>query len=169
MATEFAEKPSLASVRSSFDDRTGVYTSLGWEMVLDRIGFGVEADVLFGRAEAQQPEDLYDWWLDWNGEGFLSYHLFGGGSGVDPFLRVGYGNAGRADLQENGYSEEDVTSLSLYPFVSGGVALDLGGLLLGAHADYRPIVNPVPATQFADYPLTTFQVTLFAGLVLGSH
>ena len=169
VAADFAEKPSLESVRSSFDERAGIYTSVGWEVIPDRIGFGVQADVLFSRTGAEVSDAAYDWWLDWSGEAFLSYHLFGD-SGFDPYFAVGFGNAGRVDLEDAEATDEgDVTNLSLYPFIGAGLAVDLRGLLLGARAEFRPIVNPVPATQFADYPLTTFQVTFYSGFSLGGH
>ena len=187
LAEGFAQKPTLAEVQSSFDDQTNFFWGPSWEVVIDKFGFGMHYLVKFDRLPTGNEVAPYDWSLDWMGDFFASFHLFGGGTFIDPFVVAGFGNAGRVDIDgDQGYWVQDedgeweyeyefdpthdaVSNMSLFPYVGAGVALDLDGLLIGARLDYRPTVLPVPATQFKDYPLTSFQVSLFAGVALGGH
>jgi hypothetical protein len=47
--------------------------------------------------------------------------------------------------------------------VTGGIALDLDGLLLGAKITYTPYVSPLPVTFIPAYPLGKFQVAITGG------
>jgi hypothetical protein len=187
LAADFVENPTLASVQSSFDDQAKVFWGPSWEVILDNVGFGMHYLVKFDRLSTGLENPLYDWSLDWMGDFFVSYHFFGVGRFLDPFIEVGFGNAGRVDIDRNyGYWDEDshgewdyvyewrpnqggVSNMSLFPYIGAGLAVDLNGVILGGRVDYRPIVLPVPATQFADYPLTNLQVGFFAGFALGGH
>ena len=187
VAADFAQRPTLEDVRTGFDDQGEIFWGLHWEIITDRVGFGWHTLVKFDQVETGLKDPMYDWSLDWLGDFYVAYHFFGGGALVDPFLEVGFGNAGRVDIDDDGGTwtkvdgdweyevdewdptEESVMNLGLYPYIGGGVAFDLGGLLLGARVSYRPTVIPVPATQFEVYPLTNFQVAVFGGVALGGH
>jgi len=186
---DFSDQPSLADVRSSIDDPTSIFYGFHSEVITGgAIGFGLRTMVRFASLEAPGTwAMLYDWWIDWNGELFVSLHPFKGGALVDPFLEVGYGVVGRAGLTPtvSGTWVEDelglwsyrwnedvhdaVTNLSFSPFVAGGLALDLDSFLLGLRIGFRPFVHPVPGTQIANYPLKSFQVSLFTGVAIGGH
>lgn len=186
-AADFMQRPTVEEVRSVFDDQSTLFWGPQMEIIVDRVGFGWHTLVNFDHRETGFTDPAYDWTLDWLGDFFVSYHFFGGGSFLDPFVELGFGNAGRVDLgDESGYwaeidgawkyevapwdpTEEAVQNLALYPYVGAGLALDLGGLLVGARLAYRPTVLPIPATQFEVYPLTNFQVGLFGGIALGGH
>ncbi len=185
LAAQFAERPTLFSVQSAFDDRAKIFWGPSWEVIIDNVGFGMNYLVKFDRLSTGLEYPSYDWSLDWLGDLFVSYHVFGVGRLLDPFIAVGFGNAGRVDVDaNNGYWVETspgewdyvygshtgqgvVSNMSLYPYIGAGLALDLGGVVLGSRVDYRPFVMPVPATQFPDYPLTNIQVVFTAAFALG--
>ena len=187
LAADFIERPTLESVRSVFDDRAKVFWGPSWEVVLDEVGFGMHYLVKFDRLITGRDYPMYDWSLDWMGDFYLSYHLFGIGRFIDPFIEIGFGNAGRVNIDADyGYWIEDsqgewsymyewhpnqgaLSNMSLFPYMGAGVALDLDGIVLSGRVIYRPLVLPIPGTQFFDYPLTNIQVGFSAGIALGGH
>lgn len=187
---DFADKPSLADVKRSFDSGADIFTGFHWEVITaGNVGFGMHYLATFDKIDTPDEYYPYDWWLDWNGDIFLSYHLFGGGAFFDPFIEVGYGSVGRLHLtpttQDYWVKEQDgsytydppdssseyqvLTNMSLFPYIGGGLALDLNGFLLGAKFSWRPFSHEVPGTYFANYPLKSFQVAFTAGFALGGH
>jgi hypothetical protein len=179
-------EPTFAAVHEAFAERSNVFGGLHFEVIQDHLGFGSHALVRF----EQQPTaaETYQWSMDWDADLFMSVHLAGVGRLLDPFVELGLGSAGRVFLDDNGdgtwvqdqdgywHYETDGTptgdslvALSLYPYVAGGLALDLHGLLVGTRVCYRPWNEPVPATRYPVYPLTPVQVTVFGGVALGGH
>jgi hypothetical protein len=179
-------KPTFGAIHDGFAERSNLMNGLHWEIIRDHIGFGGHALVRFD----QQPvaAETYQWTMDWDGDLFMSAHLAGVGRLFDPFVELGFGSAGRVYLDDHGDGvwvqdeygmwryetdgydgSEGVASLSLYPYIAGGLALDLHGLLLGTRVCYRPWNEPVPGTQYPVYPLSPVQVTLFGGVALGGH
>jgi hypothetical protein len=182
VSTEFAEQPSFDDALSEFDtgDQGDFFTGWHWEVIMDKIGFGMIYQIKFDETKLITSPSS-DAWLDWKGGMFVSYHLFGGGSLIDPFAEIGYANAGRViisdldDFDYGGYDFEEylnegeaVTNMSLYPYIAGGVAIDLDGFLFGAKLSYHPIVSTIPV-PFDEYPLKAFEVGIFGGLAFGGH
>ena len=186
---DFAERPSYTDIIPEFEISANVFEGALFEVITRRIvGFGVRGLIRFSEVEA--PTEFYDtsaWFFDWNGALFVSGHLFGGGSFFDPFVELGYGVAGRANIsstrsgewieEESGLSryrwyedgDEALKNLSLFPVVAAGVAFDLSGFLVGARLEFRPLINAIPVTPVDNYPLTRFHVGIFGGLALGGH
>lgn len=151
-------------------------TGWHWEVVLNRLGFGMHYGMQLTATEERDAPYL----LDWKGDFFLSYHLFGGGSLIDPFVEVGWANAGRTTVNtanpeypdwEDEVRSGNAVSLALYTYGAAGVALDLGGLLLGARLSYIPVetASPVPDPHVGFYELQRFELGIFGGIALGSH
>lgn len=148
-----------------------------WEVILDRMGFGMH----YAMNVYETPDDFYPYALDWKGDLFLSYHPSGGGSVFDPFVEIGWGNAGTTGIPSVTCAEypdwkqtarkDEALALALYSYGAVGVALDLNGLLLGARFAYHPqhLVRPVPDPSIERYALPEFEFGLFAGVALGSH
>ena len=185
-AVGIAGAPTFAAVHDSFAERSNVLHGLHFEVIHDHLGFGSHALVRFD--EQPGTAETYQWSMDWDADVFMSVHLAGVGRLFDPFVELGLGSAGKVYLDDDGDgtwvqdqdgtwhyvadgtgSGDQVANLSLYPYIAGGLALDLRGLLVGTRVSYRPWNEPVPATQYAVYPLTPVQVTLFGGLALGGH
>ncbi|MEW5817753.1 MAG: hypothetical protein AB1798_20455 [Spirochaetota bacterium] len=191
---DFTERPSLADVKMSLDQGSDIFGGFHWEVIThSNVGFGMHHLVKFNRITVESGGPASDWWLDWNGDMFISYHILGGGNLIDPFFEIGYGCAGRVDIAElhNDSRDEDwekgechyyldeepseynehgrLTNLSLFPYIGGGLALDLNGLIIAAKFSWRPFINPIPAVQFQDYPLKNFQVLLSVGFAFGGH
>ena len=135
----------------------------GWEVIPGRMGFGGDYQVSFSQDASA------GWWLDWYAPAlYLSWHPVGGRQFLDPFLEVGMGCAGRVSISA---PPEAVFSRSLYlalfPFVAGGLSLNLDGLMVGAKVACTPYKAQIPVTSIPMDPLGTFQVTLTAGVSLG--
>ena len=165
LSADFLEVTSAQQIIATFGvGGQPLFWGTGWEVVLDRVGFGGDYEVTFLRdAAAATP-----WWLDWYAPAlYMSYHLFGSTAFIDPFIQVGLGCAGRVLLTDTGSIPPDPLSIALFPFVSGGVSLDLDGLLLSAKATYTPYAGQIPVTTIPAYPLGKVQVMLSAGLSLG--
>ena len=156
LALDFAERPSVREVTRAFaDSEKQILWGPGWEV-------GGTYLVSFFQDENS------GWWLDWYGEPlYVGYHLFGAGAFIDPFMQIGLGSAGRVTLEDETAAAQDPLYLSIFPFISGGLALDLDGFIVGGRLSYYPLITPPPATDFQNYPLDNFQVALFAGIGLG--
>jgi hypothetical protein len=163
VAADFLGGPSAQQIINTFalGDQPLLW-GFGWEVILDRVGFGGDYMVSFFRDGGAQ------WWLDWYAPAlYLSFHPLGANRFVDPFLQVGFGSGGRVELDRWRSSYTQSLFLSLFPFVSGGLNLNLQGLLIGAKATYTPYNGAIPVTDIPTYPLGKLQVTLTAGLSLG--
>jgi hypothetical protein len=148
-----------------------------WEVILNRLGFGMHYGIRFHEG----VDEVAPYYIDWKGDFFLSYHFFEGGSPIDPFIELGWGNVGRAEIDsvddaeypdwEQKVHEGTATDLALYTYGAAGLALDLNGLLLGARFAYHPreLANPIPDSSVGYYALSRFEVGFFGGLALGSH
>ena len=155
-------------------------TGWHWEVIFNHVGLGMHYDMRFYEPIVVQPEDS-EWFLDWKGDFFLSYHLFGGGALLDPFVEFGWGNAGSAMITSPTYVdypdwEDEVahgnaTALSFYNYFAAGLAIDLNGLLLGAKLSYIPseLAQPIPDSSVDFYGLEPFEVSFFGGVALGGH
>lgn len=161
----FQRQPSAGDVIASFTtSRQPLYWGIGYEIVFRHLGFGGVYAVDF----TQNSTD--EWWFDWYGEAFyLSYHLFGHRTLVDPFVTVGLGSAGRVYLGPAPVSSpaQPTLLLSLFPVVSGGLGLDLSGLYLSLKLSYLPVVSPPPATSFEVVPVGHFLAVASAGVTFG--
>ena len=135
----------------------------GWEVIPGRMGFGGSYQVSFSQ------DTLKGWWLDWYAPAlYLSFHPLGTRRFLDPYLEVGMGCAGRVFLSGMPAPAFDQSLyLALFPFLAGGLSLDLDGILVGAKVAYTPYKAQIPVTSIPVYPLGTFQVTLTAGISLG--
>ena len=140
-----------------------LFCGFGWEVILDRIGFGGSYLVDFFKDSSAA------WYLDWNAPAlFLSFHPLGANWILDPFGEVGIGSAGRVNLGCPMYGTTgDPLALSLYPYVAAGLSLNLDALLVTAKVSWTPYNFPIPVTSIPAYPLGTLQVTIGAGIAIG--
>jgi hypothetical protein len=187
-ATELSGELSLDSAVKGFADYDNLFSGIHWELIHDHVGYGLRGLVRFQHEPGETQ--TYDWSMDWDGELHLGLHFLGAGRLLDPFVELGLGSAGRVLLgggdagtwvqAESGEwhyvpSEADperragLQSMSLFPVVAAGLALDLRGVLVGARVSYRLGNEPVPATQFPPSPLSPLQVSLFGGCAFGGH
>jgi hypothetical protein len=164
ISSDFLQGTSAREMVSTFAvaDRP-LLSGFGWEVIPGRMGFGGNYQVSFSK------DAMAGWWLDWYAPAlFLSYHPLGARRFLDPFVEVGMGCAGRVALSgmpdPSGYRS---LSLALFPFLAGGLSLNLDGLLLGAKFTCTPYAAPIPVTTIPVYPLGEFQVTFSAGVSLG--
>ncbi len=163
LSADFLSGPSAGDIIDTFSlGGQPVFWGVGGEVVLHRVGFGGDYMVSF----FQSPEGA--WWLDWYAPAlFVSFHPIGVNRFIDPFFDAGFGCAGRVFLgPATSYwplSATGLPSISLFPFVAGGISLNLDGFLLKAKATYTPFVTPIPVTILPAYPLGEVQVAITAG------
>lgn len=151
-----------------------------WEVIFDHLGLGMHYGMRVYEA-AYTDAVATDWYLDWKGDFFLSYHLLGGGSVLDPFVEFGWGNVGSTAVAapgcveypdwENEVRRGDAVALGFFNYYAVGVAADINGLLLGGKLSYIPseLSRPIPDSSIEQYRLDPFEVSFFAGLALGGH
>ncbi len=157
---DFSGPPSLDQAERALE-ADSPFLGLGWEVLMGHLGLGESVLVDFN----ENPPS--NWWLDWDAQAlFISYHILGPKTFIDPFVNAGLGCAGRVFLGP-GSSSEDRLLLTLYPFVGAGAALVLDGLHLGAKLSYALDRSPIPATAIPGYPLGRFQAQVFVGFSLG--
>ena len=170
---EFSYLPAADQAVSALLADANPRWGLGWEVVLRKIGFGGTYLVRFFQ------DDQSDWLFDWWGEPFyISYHLFGGGAFIDPFVSAGVACAGGLNMDNPptiSYTRHPFTevwdlsglALSLFPMLTAGLAVDLDGFTVGARMNYIPFQSPIPATEIAAYPVGQFQIVAYVGVTLG--
>jgi len=104
----------------------------------------------------------------WEGEAFLSYHVFGNDSFIDPYVQAGVGNAGYVSWIDE--ETADYLALSLYPSFSAGInAVFEGGLVLGMRHSYRPENNIVPGAGIPASEMSAHQTTIQIGYQFGGR
>jgi hypothetical protein len=160
ISKDFMSSPSFDQAVRALGNGSS-FGGLGWEVVMDHVGIGGQYLVDFNEV------DTDSWWLDWDGQAaYMSYHLLGARSAVDPFVDAGIGSAGRVFLGPGGCDATRL-AISVYPFVSAGASLDLHGLRIGAKLSYALGRTAIPATTIPDYPIGRFQACAFAGVSFG--
>jgi hypothetical protein len=163
-AIDFVGKPKLETVKLALDEGVSPFYGFQWEVLFSHFGFGMNYLVKFENLDR-------DWFLDWQGIMFISYHIFMPDFFLDPFIEVGIGNAGRVDLIGSNVAAAagDVPglNLSLYPHLAAGLGFRLDRFIIGGKLGYRPFVERIPVAPISSYPLKNLQFGIFAGVVFG--
>lgn len=161
----FRVAPTAGQVVDTFTSANQpLYWGIGYEIIRHHIGFGGVYAVDFQRTTSA------DWWFDWYSQPFyVSYHLFGRRTLIDPFAGVGIGVAGRVDITPaSSVAQSDSrVLLSIFPVLSAGLGLDLDGLYLSARGTYVPVISPPPVSPLENVPLGQIQVILSVGFSFG--
>jgi hypothetical protein len=160
-AVSFDAMPTIQEAITAFQSNQPLW-GFGWEVVPRRMGVGALYMVDFLRDQAGV------WYLDWSAQPvYISFHPFGGGSFLDPFLQAGLGSSGRVRLRHEMMGMySNPLYISIYPFVAGGLALNLDGFLLSAKVSYQPVTAGVPVTEIPAYPTGSIQVAVQLGVSL---
>jgi hypothetical protein len=159
---EFAEKPSWCEFWDTLDENTNLFPGLYWEVIPGHLGFG--GTYLARFLHTDTGTGYRDWTIEWIGTMDLRYHFFKKFF-LDPFVEASVGCAGMVDISEVLWDEDHVEliSLSLFAQIGAGLAVRLDSFHIGAKLVYRLINDPIPATNIAEYPLQSFQASVFAG------
>jgi hypothetical protein len=156
LTTSFDAVPSVQEALAAFQGNSLMW-GLGWEIVPRRIGVGGTAMVSLFRDTLDRS--VIDWFAV---PVSMSYHVFGGGAFIDPYVEAGLGCTGRVLTMDAAG-----LYLSLFPYVAGGLSVRIGELVVGGKFGWAPVSSPVPATTIPAYPMGRFSVTLSAGISLG--
>ncbi len=159
---DFIDPPSVDQVFSSLRDGPGLL-GIGWEVVIKRFGMGGSYLVLF------EPDSNDSWWFSWETQPFFaSCHFLGGSARIDPFVDAGLGCAGKVYLGP-AYIPGEKLGISIYPFASAGIALNLNAVRIGAKISAMPWQGRLPAAPIPGYEVGAFQAQVFAGVSLGNR
>lgn len=146
-------KDSLSDLRE--DDKH--FFGIESEYIHSHLGYGMDALVSFW----DDSEDRS--MLDWQGQLFMRYHLFGVRTFLDPYAEAGIGNAGTVRITDG-----EELHLSLYPFVSAGLNLVFSeGFYVGSRWSYRMDEWEIPGTTYPTPELGRFQMSFMVGLSYG--
>ncbi len=155
-----ASEPETDNSRMS--EREGGFSFWGLEteaITSDNTGFGMDTIVNF------YTDELNNSMLDWQGQLFMRYHLFGAQSFLDPFIEAGIGNAGSVRLQDG-----DELKMSLYPFLSaGGNLVFHGGFYAGMRWSWKLDQWTVPGTVIPLQDFAGHQVSFTVGYSYSLH
>ncbi len=125
------------------------------EIISHNVGYGLDALVNFREDSVNRSL------LDWQGQLFLRYHLFGSRSFLDPFLEAGAGNGGSVRITDG-----KELKLSLYPYVGAGMNLVFkGGFFIGGRWSCKMTEWGIPGTSYPLTDLSRYQATLQIGMV----
>lgn len=125
--------PTLSSVFTDFKEGRGTYWGLFAELILHKLGVGIA----FNYQDVPDfTYDSYNYTAMWSYDAnlYLSYHILGGRSLIDPFLQSGIGmNAydfkNKADKTIlNSPGPDDPLFASAYWDFGAGLGLNLGGI-----------------------------------------
>ena len=164
-AAPFAENPrTVSDVSRSYQDTDDeeLFTGLEAEIWFNQIGIGGR---YLGRFLGVSPTDTPDetYLYDWKSDLFLAYHLFRGGSFIDPYARLGTGVVMRTD------EGSQIMNAGLYQYVGGGAQINLGGLVVGVGLNYNILNQRLQPedTSWAVYPTQRFEARIYGGVSFG--
>lgn len=174
MESDVQNKGEDDSFIDRIDGENPIY-GMVWEVIFNNLGLGGHYGVNFDKIVDNGITE--EWVMDWKGDMFLSYHLFGKKTLIDPFAEIGVGNAGRVNIKVDEHTdkcrynhdydceheESNVTNMSLYSYTSVGLAVNLSDLIIGAKVNYLNGVMEIPATNFKNYPMENLTFTIFTG------
>ena len=134
--------PSLPTVWDDFRDGVGTFWGFFGEIILGKLGIGLafnyqdvpEFGYDFDNSGTIELDELYPEMWSYDANVYLSYHILGGRSFLDPFLQAGLGmNAYDFKNEEdktvdNSISDEDPLFASAYWDFGAGLGVNLGGL-----------------------------------------
>ncbi len=147
---------SASDISNSFQTGENIFYGPFAEIAFGKLGFGVAGTFSF------YSDSTMTQWMDYDVNGYLSYHLFKARAFLDPFVHIGFGYmatdyANSSDKQtyvQNmttaGYpsSESDPISASLYWNAVLGLGVNLGPLGVFGQFSYNfPIAKHLTGTD----------------------
>lgn len=172
-ATDMASIPgSFDNIMSSFNQWDALFYGVGTEFVFNYFGFGFNGTVNWVMKDISSTDKNF--YFNWDGQVYVSLHIFKAHTlFLDPYIRGGFGSDGRIFADYVSYSDAYsnywyiqnayLSNLSVYPFAAAGVRLILGGLMIGADIELRPIYLAIPFTVIEPYPGSYCRISLQAG------
>ncbi len=165
--------PSFSSVWNDFTEGRGTYWGLFGEIILGKLGLGLafnyqdvpEFGYDFDNDGYIDPVyEMYPQMWSYDANVYLSYHLFGGRSFLDPFLQAGVGiNAydfkNSEDKTEfNSLGPEDPLFASPYWDFGAGLGINLGGIGIFIKGAYiLPMDSVLTGTSWPDMYGVTYE------------
>lgn len=123
---------SASDIAQQYKSGQNIFYGPFIEVIFRHLGIGLAANFSFF-------EDLGTKFMDYDVNGYLSYHLFGGRAFLDPFGELGMGLMAYnyANSSENPNVNGDPISGNFYWFGGFGLGLNLGPLGIFAKMDYN--------------------------------
>jgi len=130
----YEQDTTLSQAWADFKDGTGVYWGGYGELILHKLGFGLSFNQqTYANADPLYPALNLDYW-NYDVNFFLSYHILGGRSLIDPFLQAGVGEMAydykNKDDAKIAYTDltDDPLFGSIYYDFGLGLGINLGGI-----------------------------------------
>jgi hypothetical protein len=167
--------PTLSQAWADFKDGTGVYWGGYGELILHKLGLGLS----FNQQTYPNMDPAYPQLDMWNYDVnfFLSYHILGGRSLIDPFLQAGVGKVAydykdkeAAKLLYTGLTDDPLFA-SLYTDFGFGLGINLGGIGIFAKGMWNiqsnePVVSEQGNVAILSWPVMPFKWVFGAKLIL---
>jgi opacity protein-like surface antigen len=162
---EAGNLPSLSSVWDDFKEGRGTYWGFFGEIILGKLGLGLafnyqnvpEFGYDFDGDGTVQSDELYPEMWSYDANVYLSYHILGGRSFLDPFLQAGLGkNAYDFKNKDdktiyNSLGPDDPLFASPYWDFGAGLGINLGGLGIFIKGAYIvPMEGVLTGTSWPD-------------------
>jgi hypothetical protein len=157
--------PSLSSVWDDFKEGRGTFVGFFGEIILSKLGLGVAfnwQDVPDFSYDTDgsgfiESYEMYPEMWSWDANVYLSYHLLGGRSFLDPFLQTGFGiNAYDFKNQDdktryNSLGPDDPLFASPYWDFGAGLGINLGPIGIFLKGTYIvPMDSVLTGTSWPD-------------------
>ncbi|HUW70828.1 MAG TPA: hypothetical protein VMX33_11410 [bacterium] len=155
--------PTLSEAWADFKDGTGVYWGGYGEIILHKLGLGLSFNQ---QTYPDSVNSTYDMW-NYDVNFFLSYHILGGRSLIDPFLQAGIGEMAydyknKAAVQAI-YPDltDDPLFGSIYYDFGLGLGVNLGGIGIFAKGMWNVQSNEPLYSQTGSFPIFSWPVMPF--------
>ncbi|HET7839286.1 MAG TPA: hypothetical protein VFL04_05970, partial [Rectinemataceae bacterium] len=127
---------SASSIASQYKSGQNIFYGPFVEIIFGKLGLGVSGNFSFF-------EDLGTKFMDYDVDGYVSYHLFGGRAFLDPFGELGLGLMAYnyANSSDNPSTNDSPISGNYYWFGGFGLGLNLGPIGIFGKMDYNFRIN----------------------------
>ncbi len=170
--------PTLSQAWSDFKDGTGVYWGGYGELILHKLGLGLSFNQqTYSNSDILSPDYGLDMW-NYDVNFFLSYHILGGRSFIDPFLQAGVGEIAY-DYKDKAAARlvypdltDDPLFGSIYTDFGFGLGINLGGIGIFAKGMWnvqsdKPLYSQTNSgVEIFSWPVMPFKWVFGAKLIL---
>ncbi len=174
----YEKDTTLSQAWADFKDGTGVYWGGYGELILHRLGLGLSFNQqTYSNSDILSPDYGLDMW-NYDVNFFLSYHILGGRSFIDPFLQAGVGEIAY-DYKDKAAARlvypdltDDPLFGSIYTDFGFGLGINLGGIGIFAKGMWnvqsdKPLYSQTNSgVEIFSWPVMPFKWVFGAKLIL---
>lgn len=132
-ALHMDEQMSASEIKDSFDSGENIFYGAFAEIIIHKLGFGVSGNF-------SSYTDMGTEFMDYDVNGYLSLHLFGGRAFLDPFGEFGVG-VFAYDFADNDTDPDNPIAANLYWYAAAGLGINLGPVGVFGKFAYNVRIN----------------------------